>query len=72
MPKWLTEIVAHLGVQLRFPQLFFLTFGVFVLDILIPEIIPYADELLLGLLTLLLGTWRKRQDSKDRNSIEHE
>lgn len=45
--------------RLRFPQLFFLTAGLFVLDLLIPDLIPLVDEALLGLLTLMLGNLRR-------------
>ncbi len=46
--------------RLRFPQLLVLTGALFALDLLIPDFIPLADELLLGLLTLLFGVWRDR------------
>lgn len=46
---------------LKFPTLFLLFLALFVLDVFIPDVIPFVDELLLGLLTLLLGTWRKRK-----------
>ena len=45
--------------RLRFRQLFLLSASLFVIDLLIPDMIPFADELLLGLLTLLFGSWRK-------------
>ena len=47
--------------RLRFPWLFTLTAGLFVLDLFVPDLIPVADELFLGLATLLLGSWRKRR-----------
>lgn len=46
--------------HLRFPQLFLITAAVFVLDLFIPDLIPFVDEILLGLATLLLGTLRRR------------
>ncbi|NND45799.1 MAG: hypothetical protein HKN58_10795 [Xanthomonadales bacterium] len=46
--------------KLRFPQLFLLTAVVFVLDLVIPDVLPFADEILLGLVTALLGSMRKR------------
>ena len=45
--------------RLRFPWLFTLTAGLFLLDLIVPDAIPLVDELLLGLATLLLGSWRK-------------
>lgn len=47
--------------RLRFPWLFALTAGLFLLDLVVPDAIPFVDELLLGLGALLLGSWRKRR-----------
>ncbi len=46
--------------RLRFPTLFLITIVLFVVDVIIPDIVPFADEILLGLGTLLLSTWKKR------------
>lgn len=53
--------VRRFAERLRFPHLFLVIAGLFALDLLIPDLIPYADELFLALLTLLLGSWRKRK-----------
>ena len=53
-------LLARFAGRLRFPQLFAFTGTLFLVDLLIPDLIPFADELMLGLLTLLLGTWKKR------------
>ncbi len=47
--------------RLSYPRLFLVTAGLFVLDTVVPDIIPFADELLLGLGTLLLANWRRRK-----------
>lgn len=46
--------------RLRFPQLLALTGALFLVDLLVPDPVPFADELLLGLATLLFAAWRKR------------
>jgi hypothetical protein len=46
--------------RLRFPKLLALIAAVFILDVIFPDVIPFADEILLGLMTLLLGTLKKR------------
>lgn len=46
--------------RLRFPRLFALTVTVFVLDMLVPDGIPFADEILFGLLAALLATLKKK------------
>ena len=52
-------LVAKYAARLRFPQLFAFTGTLFLLDMLIPDLIPFMDEMMLGLLTLLLGMWRR-------------
>jgi hypothetical protein len=48
--------------RLKYPQLFKLTAVLFAVDLLVPDVIPFADELLLGLATLLLGNWKQRRE----------
>lgn len=48
--------------RLSYPRLFMVTAALFVLDLVVPDIIPFADELLLGLGTLLLANWRRRKE----------
>lgn len=50
--------------RLRFPWLFAITATLFILDVLVPDFVPLADEILLGLATLLLGSWKRRRDGK--------
>jgi hypothetical protein len=45
---------------LRFPNLLAITVTLFVLDLIIPDMIPFADEILLGLLSLLLASLKTR------------
>ncbi|MEM9325755.1 MAG: DUF6116 family protein [Bacteroidota bacterium] len=53
--------------RLKFPQLFFFFLVIFLLDLFIPDFIPFVDELLFGLITLMLAMWKKR---KQRNQPE--
>jgi hypothetical protein len=50
--------------QLRFPRLFALTAALFALDLIVPDVIPFSDEILLGLATALLGTWRRERAAR--------
>lgn len=45
---------------LRSWQLFALVAVVFVIDLFVPDPIPFIDEFLLGGITLLLWRWRQR------------
>lgn len=53
--------------RLRYPQLFFFTAGLFLVDLFVPDFIPFADEILLGLLTVMLARFkdRRREPSRD-------
>lgn len=57
----LAPLLAFLS-RLRYPTLFKLTALLFAVDVVVPDFIPFADELLLALGTLLLGNLRKRRD----------
>lgn len=46
--------------KLRFPTLFKITAALFVLSLLIPDPIPFVDEILLGLGTLMFAQWKQR------------
>jgi len=45
---------------LRFPYLFALTAILFIVNLFVPDVLPLADEILMGLLALLVGSLRKR------------
>lgn len=51
--------------RLRFPALFVVAGALFLLTLVFPDPIPLADELLLGLLTALLASWRQRRQPED-------
>ena len=53
-------LLRYLG-RLRFPYLVVLTGTLFVIDLVVPDLIPFVDELLLGLLTLLLAMLKRPQ-----------
>lgn len=46
---------------LRFPRLMALTLALFVIDLFLPDFIPLVDEILLGLTTLLLASWKSKK-----------
>ena len=45
---------------LRFPIVFALTFAVFLLNVFFPDVIPFVDEIILGLVAILLANWKKK------------
>jgi len=48
--------------RLRYPKLLALALVLFIADLIIPDIIPFADEILLGLISLLLAGLKKRKN----------
>lgn len=61
MPNPITARLLRFAANLRFPTLFAVTAVLFLLDVLIPDFVPFADELLLGLLTLLLASTKRKK-----------
>jgi hypothetical protein len=47
--------------KLRFPKLLALTAALFVVNLFVPDLVPFADEIVLGLVALLLSSWKKRR-----------
>ena len=45
---------------LRYPRLLLIILGLFILDIAVPDLIPFADEVLLGLIALVLSRLKNR------------
>jgi hypothetical protein len=45
--------------RLKFPKLLALTAILFVVDFVVPDPIPFLDEILLGLATILFASWRE-------------
>ena len=57
-------LVGRFASRLIFPQLFAFTATLFLVDLFIPDLIPFIDEILLGLATLLLGTWKREPEEE--------
>ena len=62
----LPGFVLRFAQGLRFPQLFLLAAALFLLDMIVPDAIPFADEILLGIVTLILGSLGGKQDQAGR------
>lgn len=56
-------IILALASRLRFPWLFALTAVLFVATLVVPDPLPFLDEMLLGLLTLVFAGWRRRKQA---------
>ena len=45
--------------KLRYPTLFKITAALFVVTLFLPDPVPFVDEILFGLGTLLLANWKR-------------
>lgn len=63
----LRDRLVRFAAGLRFPRLLALTAALFVLDLIIPDVIPFVDEILLGLLSLLLASLKNRNGRVPRD-----
>ncbi len=63
----ISPILGFLG-RLSFPRLFVLAASLWALDMVIPDFIPFIDELLLGIATLLLASFRTRKEPDAKSS----
>lgn len=60
MPNPGSAFVERVATRLKFPQLFAVFLTLFILDVLIPDFVPFIDEILLGLAAALFGMWREK------------
>ncbi len=63
IPKFLLQFFG----RLKFPWLFAITASLFGIDFITWDPVPFMDELLLGLTTLMLGAWRARKTELKAN-----
>lgn len=64
----LPAIVLRWASGLRFPVMFLVTAVLFVLNLFIPDVIPLADELIMGLIALLLANLRKKPETQEEQA----
>ena len=58
----LAGVVIRWASKLRFPYLFLLMAVLFFLNLFIPDIVPFADEIIMGLVAALLASLRKKPE----------
>jgi hypothetical protein len=61
MPRLIRNFLRRRLENLRFPQLLVLTAVVWIVTLVVPDPLPFLDEILLGLGTLLLASWKRRR-----------
>ena len=63
----LAGLIVRWAGRLRFPWLFGLTMIVFVVNVFVPDALPFADEIVLGLITVLLGNLRRKKPPGEKD-----
>ena len=56
----LAGVVVRWASGLRFPWLVLLTGALFVFNLFIPDVLPLADEIIMGLVAVMLASIRKK------------
>jgi len=51
--------------RLKFPWLFLMLGTIFLADLIVPDFLPFIDEVMLGLLTVLVGSWKTRREPEE-------
>jgi len=52
-------VLGRYGARLRYPHLLLIAGLAFAADLVLPDGLPFLDEIVLLLTTLVLGLWRK-------------
>ena len=68
-PTSLLKLFLAYANQLKFRNLFILTVGLFIIDLLIPDFVPMIDEIILALLAVLLANWKKVPNHQQPGTI---
>ncbi len=50
--------------RLRYPWLFLITILLFIFDLVIPDVLPFVDEIILGLLAAIFSKMKKEKSGK--------
>lgn len=68
-PATLIGMLLTFANRLKFRNLFLITAGLFLLDLLVPDLIPMIDEIILGLLTVILANWKKERAQERQGTL---
>ena len=54
-----TRLIGYLE-SLRFPWLLLVIVGLFLVNVFIPDVLPFIDEILLALIAVVLGRFKRK------------
>ena len=64
-PSTLPGLFLSFANKLKFRNVFLIIIVLFIVDIFIPDFIPLIDEIILGLLAIILANWKKERNQKE-------
>ena len=70
MAGMIGNLVTRFTAGMRFPTLFLIVGGLFLLNLVVPDLIPFYDEILMAMLTVLIGSIRKRPRTIDQPAAD--
>jgi len=62
----IAAVISRLIPGIRYPWLFAILAGLFAIDLVTPDPVPFLDEIFLAVLTFLAASWRTRSEDADR------
>lgn len=68
-PRALIAMFLAFANKLQFRNLFLIILGLFVADLFVPDFIPLIDEIILGLLAIILANWKKERRQEDEGNL---
>ncbi len=58
-------LIERLLPRVKYPWLFLILAALFLTDLVVPDFLPFIDEVMLGLLTVLVGAWKTRREAPE-------
>ena len=68
-PSSMIQMFLKNANQLRFRNLFFMVISLFFIDLLLPDFIPFIDEIILGLLAIILANMKKERNQGEEGKV---
>ena len=68
-PRALVGLFLAFANQLKFRNLFLIIISLFVIDLFVPDFMPFIDEIILGLLAIILANWKKERRKEDEGTL---
>ena len=59
-------LIRRFASRLSFPKLFFVLAGLFILDFFVANPFPFVDEVILGILAVMVGMWREKRGQETK------